>query len=109
MLAICHLLTYHNRMTSLLWTVKLESKRIEKAIRDLPEHARLKMFALMKDLEMNGINQPSWPNYSKLSDDTYHCHIKKGRPTYVVCWKLIDKNKRIMEIYYAGTHEKAPY
>jgi mRNA-degrading endonuclease RelE of RelBE toxin-antitoxin system len=90
------------------WTVTLNS-RTAKAIPELPEHARLKMFALLKDIEANGTNQPAWPHYGKLSDDTYHCHIKRGRPTYVVCWRLIDKNKRIIEVYYAGTHEKAPY
>ncbi|NGX62310.1 MAG: hypothetical protein K940chlam9_01807 [Chlamydiae bacterium] len=25
---------------------------------------------------------PNWPNYGKLGRMTYHCHLKKGRPTY---------------------------
>jgi hypothetical protein len=45
----------------------------------------------------------------KGADNEYHCHIEKGRPTYVVCWRIADKNKKNIEVYYAGTHEKAPY
>lgn len=95
-------------MNSPIWSVKLTS-RTAKAISELPEHVRLKMLALIKDLETRGTNQPFWPHYSKLGEDKYHCHIKRGRPTYVVCWRMIDKNKKIIEVYYAGTHEKAPY
>ncbi|MDR3555637.1 MAG: hypothetical protein P4L55_12845 [Syntrophobacteraceae bacterium] len=39
----------------------------------------------------------------------HHCHLKKGKPTYVAIWEVRDKNVRIVEIIYAGTHEKAPY
>lgn len=51
----------------------------------------------------------NWPNYTVMQHDDFHCHIKKGRPTYVVCWKIIDKKNKLIEVYYAGTHEKAPY
>jgi hypothetical protein len=52
----------------------------------------------------------SW-NYAKMKNRTeeYHCRIEKGRPTYVVCWRIANKDKKIIEVYYAGTHEKAPY
>ncbi len=53
-----------------------------------------------------------WPNFGKLfekKEDKYHCHLIKGRPTYVACWKVVDKNTRQIEVYYVGTHEKAPY
>ena len=33
----------------------------------------------------------------------------KGKPTYVCCWEVIDKQKKIIEVNYVGTHEKAPY
>ncbi len=36
-------------------------------------------------------------------------HLKKGRPTYVAIWEVTDKEIRIIEVIYAGTHEKAPY
>lgn len=96
-------------MVSLQWTVKLSSKRTEKAILELPEHVRLKLLALIKDIVAKGAVQPTWPNYSKLGGDEHHCHLKKGRPTYVACWRVLDKNKKLVEVYYAGTHEKAPY
>jgi hypothetical protein len=41
--------------------------------------------------------------------DTFHCHLNKGRPTYVVVWKVLDKDQKIMEVLYVGTHENAPY
>lgn len=54
-----------------------------------------------------------WQNYSKLhtkkSEDKQHCHLIKGNPTYVCCWEVINKQERIIEVYYVGTHERAPY
>ena len=46
---------------------------------------------------------------SKKTEDKRHCHLIKGRPTYVCCWAIINKQKKIIEVYYVGTHEKAPY
>ncbi len=67
------------------------------------------VFALVMDIEEEGPIRGDWPNFSKLSKTTYHCHLKKGRPTYVACWRLLDKKQRKIEVYYVGTHEKAPY
>lgn len=33
----------------------------------------------------------------------------KGHPTYVAIWEIMDKEIRLIEVTYAGTHEKAPY
>ena len=54
-----------------------------------------------------------WPNYGKLRNqgkgiDRRHCHLKKGRPTWVACWE-VESKEHIIEVYYVGTHEKAPY
>jgi len=53
-----------------------------------------------------------WPNYGRLhgkrNEDKRHCHLIKGNPTYVCCWK-VNKLDRLIEVYYVGTHEKAPY
>jgi hypothetical protein len=35
--------------------------------------------------------------------------LKKGRPTYVAIWEVMDKEIKLIEVIYAGTHEKAPY
>lgn len=49
---------------------------------------------LMSDLEQNGPELKSWPNYGIIEkgkrDSYYHCHLKKGHPTIVACWKVID-------------------
>ena len=37
--------------------------------------------------------------------DCYHCHLKRGDPTYVAVWKVAESEiKVIVEIKYAGTH-----
>jgi len=50
-----------------------------------------------------------WPNFSKLNSKLWHCHLVKGKPTYVCCWEIIDKKIKVIEVYYVGTHENAPY
>lgn len=42
------------------------------------------------------------------TDDWGHCHLQKGNPTYVCCWKVFEDTQTI-EVYYVGTHENAPY
>lgn len=64
---------------------------------------------LLVEMRKNGPYRSNWSNYGMLSEDNFHCHLKKGKPTYVACWKLINKDKKIIEVYYVGTHEKAPY
>lgn len=64
---------------------------------------------LVIEMEQEGPYRSNWLNYGTLSENEFHCHLKKGKPTYVACWRIIDKNKRKIEVYYVGTHEKAPY
>lgn len=64
---------------------------------------------LALDLQRNGPYLFDWPNYGPLGKDGFHCHLKKGRPTYVACWKIISKQAKQIEVYYVGTHERAPY
>ncbi len=90
------------------WSVKLTS-RAEKAIRNRKIQPTVKKlaFLLMKELELLGPMRSDWDNFGPIND-YYHCHIKKGRPTYVVCWRADKKSKEI-EVFYVGTHEGAPY
>ena len=37
----------------------------------------------------------------------YHCHLQKGRPTYVAVWKVSDKLQKIIEVVCVETLEKA--
>ncbi len=88
------------------WKVELSGKA-KRSDKLLSKNALKAFIKLLNDLE-KGPEAPGWPNYGKLGSMTYHCHLKKGRPTYVACWTA-DKKKKIIEVYYAGTHEKAPY
>lgn len=63
---------------------------------------------LAQELELNGPCLSNWPHYGILEKENFHCHLKRGKPTYVACWRADRKAKQI-EVYYVGTHEGAPY
>ncbi|HOT28371.1 MAG TPA: cytotoxic translational repressor of toxin-antitoxin stability system [Candidatus Ozemobacteraceae bacterium] len=65
--------------------------------------------ALLHSIRALGPVRGDWPNYGKLRTGIHHCHIQKGHPTYVMVWKTTDREKKIVEVVYAGTHEKADY
>ncbi|EGJ51879.1 putative cytoplasmic protein [Desulfocurvibacter africanus subsp. africanus str. Walvis Bay] len=90
------------------WTVKV-AKKAEKGLRKLPLLVRRSLAALMLEIEKEGPVRGNWPNYSKLGPEKHHCHLKKGNPTYVAVWEERDRQVRLVEVTYAGTHEKAPY
>jgi hypothetical protein len=54
---------------------------------------------------VDGPIQKSWRNFSPLGDDRYHCHLNYR---YVACWTC-RRNEIVIEVYYAGSREKAPY
>lgn len=96
------------------WRVTLKSKmaKVLKNRQKIPIDVESAMIALISELEING-PAVDWPNYGRLRNqgkkiDRRHCHLQKGRPTWVACWEVDTKNK-IIEVYYVGTHEKAPY
>lgn len=93
-----------------MWMVGLH-RRAAKQLRDLPEVVRIQVNALMEEIRVLGPLAPQWKNFGKLkgTENCYHCHVKSGHPTYVVCWEVKNKEQRIVEVYYVGTHEKAPY
>jgi len=90
------------------WQVVL-SNRAMKQQRRLPQRVRESLFQLIVDIEAAGPVRGDWPNYSKLAPNEHHCHLKKGRPTYVAVWREDNETLQLVEIIYAGTHEKAPY
>ena len=89
-----------------MWNVTV-SRRATRQIQALPDHLKAKVFTLLKEIEGTGPVRGDWPNYSKLPGNRHHCHIKKGRPTYVMVWQAIDL--KTVEVTYVGTHERAPY
>lgn len=92
------------------WTVQL-TKKAQKQQLKLPQKIRLQLFVLFKEIELEGPVRGNWKNYGKLKglNNRHHCHIKSGKPTYVVCWQVVNNIIQVVEIYYVGTHEKAPY
>jgi mRNA-degrading endonuclease RelE of RelBE toxin-antitoxin system len=90
------------------WTVKL-TKAAKKQVDRLPKSVRQRLAVLLQDIENSGPIRGNWQNYSPLGRDRHHCHLRKGKPTYVAVWEVKDKEIRLVEVTYAGTHEKAPY
>jgi mRNA-degrading endonuclease RelE of RelBE toxin-antitoxin system len=87
------------------WKVNLTRKAL-KAIEKLPLRERSILDALLKDLSLRGPVLPDWKNYSKLGVDTYHCHLSYK---WVACWRLDRRELKLIEVYYAGSRENAPY
>ncbi|MBI2503599.1 MAG: cytotoxic translational repressor of toxin-antitoxin stability system [Candidatus Latescibacteria bacterium] len=91
-----------------MWTVKVP-KRVAKQIEGLPAVVQKRLRRLVSQIEQFGPVRGDWPNYSALTGNCHHCHLKKGHPTYVAVWQVADKSIRLVEVVYVGTHEKAPY
>ena len=94
------------------WDLRFTAKAAKQA-QKLGQRTRLALQVLTDNLVTIGpAPGKHWHNYGKLQSkkgcDKRHCHLIKGSPTYVCCWE-VNKNKKMIEVYYIGTHEKAPY
>ena len=99
------------------WTVDVPTK-IKKQLLELKKN-RPKVFdlatRLFVEMEADGPYRKNWSHFGSLDkgpgipEDSYHCHLKNGRPTFVACWKIEHKSIKIIRIFYVGTHENAPY
>lgn len=90
------------------WQVTF-SRSAEKAYKKLPQGIQDRLDFLVREMMVLGPVRGNWKNYSKLGSNRHHCHLKTGRPTYVACWEVVNQQIKLIEVYYAGTHEKAPY
>ncbi len=81
------------------------TKRVQKQVKELPNLIQKKLAILVDDLCEKGPIRTEWPNFSKLEDTKYHCHLAHK---WVVCWRCENKSI-IIEVYYAGSRENAPY
>ncbi len=81
------------------------NKKAEKKLRLLPQNIKKLLYLLTEDLKADGPFQTSWPNYSPLGENRYHCHLKHS---WVACWTWF-KGSIEIEVYYVGSREKAPY
>ncbi|HAJ78357.1 MAG TPA: hypothetical protein DCO75_01180 [Fibrobacteres bacterium] len=80
--------------------------RVCKNIEKLPVPVQEKFKTLLKVLMQSGTNGAvAWQNFSKLSENEYHCHLTYH---YVACWRH-EKKTIIIEVYYVGSREDAPY
>ncbi len=80
-------------------------KKVDRGLRKLPKNVQQLLFLLVADLQAEGPIQKDWQNFSSLGRDRYHCHLTRR---YVACWKC-RKNDIVIEVYYVGSREKAPY
>jgi mRNA-degrading endonuclease RelE of RelBE toxin-antitoxin system len=96
----------------MIWDVKIP-ERVKKQIQELPDAIHDILYALLIEIRKSGPDRRNWPNYGKLKGkgkkDFRHCHIKKGNPTYVAVWQVLDKRIKLVEVRYVGTHEGADY
>jgi hypothetical protein len=93
------------------WNVEVTGKA-EKQAEKLPDDIRRRFHALVTELWLKGAVLPHRSHFGKImgKKGVYHCHLAGGHPTYVACWRLTPRNEiEIIEVYYVGTHENAPY
>jgi mRNA-degrading endonuclease RelE of RelBE toxin-antitoxin system len=90
------------------WTVNF-TRQVQKAQSRLPQAVVKAVAALALELATMGPIRGNWPNYGKLGPGRHHCHLKKGKPTYVAVWQEGDREIKLIEVIYVGTHQKAPY
>ena len=92
------------------WTVAFTGKA-RKQKNKLPKAISSALDLLYGELEQEGPERQNWHHYGKITGkpDTHHCHLNKGKPRYVVVWKVTDRTVQLMEIRYVGTHENADY
>ena len=90
------------------WAVSV-SGRVRKMRQKLPNTIETIFQALLAAIEDAGPVRGDWPNYGKLGPGRHHCHLRRGRPTYVAVWEEKGRAIRLVEVTYVGTHEGAPY
>ncbi len=83
------------------------TNKCQKLFKKCPKHVQAAFDGLLEELEKKGPVLYERPNYSKLGDYTYHCHLFYS---WVATWHY-DKNKDkwLIEVEYVGSREDAPY
>ena len=84
--------------------VNIKKKEV-KGLDKLPKQVKQLFYLLIEDLKASGPIQKEWPNFSPLGKNKYHCHLNYR---YVACWSHT-KDEILIEVYYVGSREKAPY
>ena len=64
------------------WNVRI-THTARKQREKLPGDIQELFSTLLLNLKETGPYQPGWKNFGKLRANVFHCHLKKGYPTYV--------------------------
>ena len=90
-----------------MYKVKIKNK-VLKNVKKMPSARQDDFFDLVEDLRATGPIQKGWKNFSPLNNDKteFHCHLDYR---WVACWRIISDDQLELEVYYAGSREKAPY
>lgn len=80
-------------------------KKVLKNLEKMPLGEQKKFWLLVNDIKKKGAIRTEWQNFSELEKDKYHCHLSYH---WVACWTW-KKGTFLVEVYYAGSREKAPY
>ena len=91
-------------ITAVKFEIRIK-KKVSRGLTKLPADVQKLFFLLVADLQTDGPIQKTWHNFSSLGGDRYHCHLNYR---YVACWTS-RKHEIVIEVYYAGSREKAPY
>jgi hypothetical protein len=89
------------------WDVAF-TRKAEEAVTKAPQAGEENLVPSGEGHQENGPIRGNWQNYGKLGQSRHHCHLKKGKSTYVAVWEVSNKQIRFVEVCYVGTHEKAP-
>ncbi|RDG32284.1 hypothetical protein DV872_08745 [Oceanispirochaeta sp. M1] len=89
------------------YTVEINKKVLRRVLK-MPSSRQDDFFDLVEDLRVGGPIQKGWKNFSSLNHERseFHCHLGYR---WVACWRIISEEKLKLEVYYAGSREKAPY
>ena len=81
----------------MVWGVLLTAN-VRKRLKKLPKSIDEVFQLLLAEMRLSGPVQADWPNYGKLRKDCHHCHLQRGRPTYVAVWRVLSKKDRLIEV-----------
>jgi mRNA-degrading endonuclease RelE of RelBE toxin-antitoxin system len=90
------------------WVVVL-TVNVRKNLKRLPKGIAEIFQLLLAEMKLSGPVRAGWPHYGKLRQDCHHCHLQRGRPTYVAVWRVLSQEDKMIEVTYVGSHEKARY
>ena len=92
------------------WRVEY-TNRVRKQIEKLPPKIRDIFYMLERELRQEGPVQAEWRNYGLIvnASGVHHCHLNNNHPRYVVVWKVVEQDKKNIEVRFVGPHGSVDY